>query len=59
MRAKTMLCAIDFVLSATDVYEGVTSSAWRQERGVIHFVALCLVNYVGGPKGKCLCIDVI
>ena len=51
-----MHCAIDFCKSATEVYEGVTSGAWRQDRGVIHFVALCLIDYAGGPKGKCLCI---
>ena len=39
-----MHCAIGFVKSATEVYEGVTGGAWRQDRGVIHFVALWLVN---------------
>ena len=51
-----MHCAIDFVKSATEVYEGVTGGARRQDRGVIHFVALWLVIYVGDPKGECLCI---
>ena len=51
-----MNCAIDFVKSAIEVFEGVTGGAWAQDRGVIHFVALWLVNYVRGPMGKCLCI---
>ena len=56
MRARKMHCATEFVKTATEVYEGVTSVAWRQDRDVIHFLALWLVNYVGGPKEKCLCI---
>ena len=56
VRARTTHCTIDFVKSTTGVYVGVTSGAWKQDRSVIHFVTLWLVNYARDPKGKCFCI---
>ena len=47
-----MHCAVDFAKSAAEMYEGVASGAWRQDRGVLHFVALCLVNYFGSQWEK-------
>ena len=33
--------------SATEMYVNVTSSTWRHDSGVMHFMAPWLGNYVG------------